>query len=151
MYAISEETTDEDLPQVWAAIIARVNKKTNWNLNEKNVSSINQVILKINPGKEEKPEAHEKAKNVWKTTLVCVDRLGVFVQRFGAFAAQAASVVRFSLKTVDIRLSLYFRYSDQASNALMRSTSSFPLPNNTKRSFSTSPCSLKGCPSFWRT
>ena len=95
MYTISEETADEDLPQYWESFIAKVNKKTDWNLNERTSgATIDQVILKIVPVKDDKPEAHEKTKKIWKSTLIYVDRLGVFVQRFGAFAAQAASAVR---------------------------------------------------------
>lgn len=88
---ISEETVDEDLPQVWAAIIVRVNKKTDWNLNEKTEASIDAVLGKINPAKDESADSHAKAKKIWKTTLVCVDKLGIFVQRFGAIVANAAS------------------------------------------------------------
>ena len=93
MYTISEETADEDLPKYWESVIRKVNEKTEWNLNEKSsVMSIDKAVLKIvYPPKDEKPEEHEKAKKIWKNTLVYVDRLGVFIQRFGAFAAQAAS------------------------------------------------------------
>ena len=94
MYTISDEAADEDLPKQFEIVIARLNEKTGWNLNAKSTLSIDQVVSKITTlGKDEDPEKHEKAKKIWKTTMMCVDKLGVFVQRFGAFAAQAASMV----------------------------------------------------------
>ncbi|KAK5171131.1 uncharacterized protein LTR77_004275 [Saxophila tyrrhenica] len=92
MYTISDELADEDLPKAWQNIIARLNEKTKWNLNARSTASIDQVILKINAPKDADPEKHAQTKKIWRTTMKCVDRLGVFVQRFGAIVAQAASV-----------------------------------------------------------
>ena len=124
MSTITDQTTDEDLPQVWATFIARINKKTEWNLDEKNPESVDQVISYINPAKEEPAESHEKAKKVWRSTLVSVDRLGVFVQRFGGFAVQVASVVS---KNVGTRETLVDRMkafgpSQQCFNAIILSS-----------------------------
>ncbi|KAK3718641.1 hypothetical protein LTR37_004858 [Vermiconidia calcicola] len=113
MSTITDQTTDEDLPQVWATFIARINKKTEWNLDEKNPESVDQVISYINPAKEEPAESHEKAKKVWRSTLVSVDRLGVFVQRFGGFAVQVASVkykeVFANITTLMERISVFLK------------------------------------------
>jgi hypothetical protein len=97
MNTISDNTADEDLPKYWEGIIARLNEKTKWNLNAKNTASIDQIISKINVPKDEHPETHARTKQVWKTTMECVDRLGKFVQRFGAIIAQGASVVSYRL------------------------------------------------------
>ena len=93
MYTISSETADEDLPEFWAGFIARINRSTEWDLNQRNPASIDQLILRIIPPKDGKTENHEKAKKAWRSALHCVDRLGVFVQRFGQFVVQGASIV----------------------------------------------------------
>ena len=92
MSTITDDTADVDLDKFWEGIIARLNEKTKWDLNSRSALSVDQVLLKINPPKDEKPEKHAKTKQVWKTTMVCVHRLGVFVQRFGSIIAQGASV-----------------------------------------------------------
>lgn len=93
MYTISEETADEDLSKVWAGVIARLNEKTGLDLDTKSSGSINDVLKQINAPKDADPAKHAQTKKIWQSTMKCVNRLGVFVQRFGAFAAQAASVV----------------------------------------------------------
>jgi hypothetical protein len=93
MYTISAETADEDLPKQWELIISRLNEITGWNLNAKTTASIDSVVLRIVPPKDDDSgEKHAKAKKVWKTTMMCVDKLGIFVQRFGSI------VVRISLE-----------------------------------------------------
>lgn len=82
-------SAEDDLDKVWAETIARVNKITKWDLNEKNAVTIDQVLAKLNPppSKDGKySEMRGKAKTVFHNTLICV-------QRFGNFAANAASMV----------------------------------------------------------
>ena len=93
MSTISNDTADEDLPEYWAKFIARINQKTEWDLNQSTTVSVDQLLLRINPPKDGKPETHEKAKTAWQSALLFEDRFGVFVQRFGQFAVQGASIV----------------------------------------------------------
>ena len=95
MYAISEDTADQDLDQFWAGFIKRINKNTEWDLNETNILSADQLILRINPPKDGRPESHEKAKRVWRNALVCVDR-------FGQFIVQGTSIVSYEISCLDL-------------------------------------------------
>ncbi|KAF2209646.1 hypothetical protein CERZMDRAFT_70123 [Cercospora zeae-maydis SCOH1-5] len=80
---LSEE---DDLDTVWAEIISKCSKITNWDLNDRRSLTVDQVVSKINPPKDKKAESSGKAKEVFKNALVCV-------QRFGEIAANAASMV----------------------------------------------------------
>ncbi|KAK4495710.1 hypothetical protein PRZ48_012978 [Zasmidium cellare] len=84
--AMNSFSAEDDLDKVWAEIIIRCSKITKWDLNDKKVLSVDDVLLKLKPPKDGKPDVKDKAKKVFRNTLVCV-------QRFGAFAAQAASMV----------------------------------------------------------
>ncbi|KAF2167934.1 hypothetical protein M409DRAFT_22079 [Zasmidium cellare ATCC 36951] len=84
--AMNSFSTEDDLDKVWAEIIIRCSKITKWDLNDKKVMTVDDVLLKLKPPKDGKPDVKDKAKKVFRNTLVCV-------QRFGAFAAQAASMV----------------------------------------------------------
>lgn len=83
---VASFSAEDDLDKVWPDIIIRCSKITKWDLNDKKTLTIDQVLLKINSPKDPKPEVKDKAKKVFKNALVCV-------QRFGAFAAQATSMV----------------------------------------------------------
>lgn len=79
-------SVDDDLDRIWAEVIARANKITTWNLNERTFVTVEEVLAKIKAPKDGKPGIQDKAKAVFRQTMVCV-------QRFGSIAAQGASVV----------------------------------------------------------
>lgn len=84
--AITSFSAEDDLDKVWAEIIVRCSKITKWDLNDKKIMTVDDVLIKLKPPKEGKADVKDKAKKVFRNTLFCV-------QRFGQFAAQAASMV----------------------------------------------------------
>lgn len=86
---MSSFSAEDDLDKVWTETIARVNRITNWDLNERKIVTIDEILAKVNPpsNKDGKySEAQSKAKTIFHNALICV-------QIFGGFAANAAAIV----------------------------------------------------------
>lgn len=84
--AITLFSAEDDLDEVWAELIVRCSKIKEWDSTNKKAMTVDDVLVKLKPPKDGEPDVKNKAKKVFRNTLVCV-------QRFGQFAAQAASMV----------------------------------------------------------
>ena len=80
-------TTEEDLDAAWNKTIAECQDITKWNLDNKNVPTIENIIERIHPPKDNgKRKLKDQARSAFKNALTCIER-------FGQVAAQGASMV----------------------------------------------------------
>ena len=66
-------STEEDLDVIWKKIIDECQNITNWNLNDKKVLKVDDVIARIRPRKHDN---ESKVKDVFQRTLSCIERVG---------------------------------------------------------------------------